>query len=54
MKKPALDPRSVNHSIRLTSADSERARLIAIAHDWPLGKVLAKLVALALDAKLLK
>ena len=53
-KKIEPEARTVNHSLRLTEADTERVRTVALAHDWPMGKVLAKLVIAALDSKLLK
>ena len=49
-KKIEPEARTVNHSLRLTEADTERVRVVAKAHDWPMGKVLV----VALDARLLK
>jgi hypothetical protein len=50
----AASVRDVNHSLRLSVEDTARVRALADAREWPFAKTLAKLVALALDAKLLK
>jgi hypothetical protein len=50
----ATSVRDVNHSLRLSAEDTARVRVIADAKEWPFAKTLAKLVVLALDAKLLK
>lgn len=46
--------RPINFSVRLSSEDAKRVEALAAAHDWTLGKTIAKIVALALDAGLLK
>jgi len=50
----ASSVRDVNHSLRLSAEDTARVRALAEAREWPFAKTLAKLVSLALDARLLK
>jgi hypothetical protein len=51
---PAKQVRDVNHSLRLSADETARVRALAEAREWPFAKTLAKLVSLALDARLLK
>jgi lysozyme family protein len=48
------EPRPINFSVRLSEDDASRVEALATAHDWPLAKTLQKLIAAALDAKLVK
>jgi hypothetical protein len=54
VKCPGGQERPINHSLRLSQADTDRVKTIADAREWTVAKTLAKLVALALDARLLK
>ena len=46
--------RPINHSVRLSIADTKRIEIIATGHDWSVAKTISKLVVAALDAKLVK
>jgi predicted DNA-binding protein len=43
-----------NFSVRLPPEDVKRVKALAEAHEWPIAKVIQKLVKAALDATMLK
>jgi hypothetical protein len=51
--RPRETPKE-NFSVRLPPEDVKRIKALAAAHEWPLAKVIQKLVKAALDARVLK
>jgi hypothetical protein len=51
---PEKESRLVNFSVRLSDSEAARVKAIAEAKDWPLAKVLQKLIIAALDKGLIK
>ena len=51
---PEKEFRLLNFSVRLSESEAARVRQISEAKDWPMAKVIQKLIVAALDKGLIK